>query len=55
MGRKAEAIRNAEASRGVNDNPIAIARACEEILISSGLADEAYARYAIAANQEHDV
>jgi tetratricopeptide (TPR) repeat protein len=50
-GRKAEAIRYAEASRGLNDNPIAIARACEEILLSSGLADEAYARYAIEANQ----
>lgn len=31
--------------------PIAIARACEKILLSSGLADEAYARYSIAANQ----
>jgi tetratricopeptide (TPR) repeat protein len=51
MGRKAEAIRYAEASRGLNDNPIAIARACEEVLLSSGLADEAYARYAIAARQ----
>ena len=51
MGRKAEAIRYAEASRGLNDNPIAIALACEKILLSSGLADEAYARYAIAANQ----
>jgi hypothetical protein len=51
MGRKAEAIRYAEASRGLNDNPVAIARACEEILLSSGLADEAYTRYAIAANQ----
>jgi tetratricopeptide (TPR) repeat protein len=51
IGRKTEAIRYAEASRGLNDNPIAIARACEEILLSSGLADEAYARYAIAANQ----
>jgi hypothetical protein len=51
MGRKAEAIRYAEAGRGLNDNPIAIARACEEILLSSSLADEAYARYAIAANQ----
>ena len=51
MGRKAEAIRYAEASRGLNDNPIAIARACEEILLTSGLADEAYARYAIEANQ----
>jgi tetratricopeptide (TPR) repeat protein len=51
MGRKAEAIRYAEASRGLNDNPIAIARACEEILLSSGLAEEAYTRYAIEANQ----
>lgn len=51
MGRKADAIRYAEASRGLNDNPIAIARACEEILLSSGFADEAYARYAIEANQ----
>ena len=49
-GRKAEAIRYAEASRGLNDHPVAIACACEEILLSSGLADEAYARYAIAAN-----
>jgi hypothetical protein len=50
MGRKADEIRYAEASRGLNDNPIAIARACEEILLASGFADEAYARYAIAAN-----
>ncbi len=40
MSRKAEAIRYAEASRGLNDNPIAIARACEEILLSSGFAVE---------------
>ncbi len=51
MGRKAEAIRYAESSRGLNDSPIAIARACEEILLASGFADEAYARYAIEANQ----
>ena len=51
MGRKAEAIRYAEASPGLNDSPVAIARACEEILLSSGLADEAYARYASDANQ----
>lgn len=50
MGRKADAIRYAEASRGLNDNPIAIARVCEEIMLSSGLDDEAYARYAIEAN-----
>lgn len=34
-GWKAEAIRYAEASRGLNDNPIAIARACEKVLLSS--------------------
>ncbi|MCG3144719.1 MAG: hypothetical protein HONDAALG_02172 [Gammaproteobacteria bacterium] len=51
MGRKAEAIRYAEASHGLNDSPIAIARTCEDILLSAGLADEAYERYAIAANQ----
>jgi hypothetical protein len=51
MGRKAEAIRYAEASRGLNESPIAIARACEEILLSSGLVDEAYASYAMEANQ----
>ena len=42
MGKKSEAIRYAEESRGLNENPIAIARACEEVLLSSGLVDEAY-------------
>lgn len=42
MGRKAEAIRYAEASRGLNDPGWQIAQACEDILLSSGLADEAY-------------
>jgi hypothetical protein len=51
MDRRADAIRYAEAKHGLNDNPIAIARACEEILLASGFADEAYARYAIEANQ----
>jgi len=52
MGRKADALRYAEDSRGLNDSPILIARACEEILLSSGMAEEAYQRYAIAANQK---
>jgi len=52
MGRKAAALRYAEASRGLNDSPLFIARACEEILLSSGMAEEAYQRYAIAANQK---
>jgi hypothetical protein len=51
MGKKAEALRYAEESRGTNDSPIAIARACEDILLSSGLAEEAYNRYAIEANR----
>jgi hypothetical protein len=51
MGKKSEAIRYAESERGLNDSPIAIARVCEEILLSSGLVDEAYRRYAIEANQ----
>lgn len=51
LGKKAEAIRYAEAGRGLNDSPVAIARACEEVLLSSGLADEAYERYGLVANQ----
>lgn len=50
-GRKAEAIRYAEEGRGLNDSPVAIARACEEVLLSSGLIDEAYERYGLEANQ----
>jgi len=51
IGKKAEAIQYAEASRGLNDDPAMIARACEKVLLSSGLADEAYKGYAIAANR----
>lgn len=51
MGRKAEAIRYAESNLGVNDPLGAIAGACEEILRSSGMSDEAYARYAFLANR----
>jgi len=51
MGKKAEAIRYAEESRGLNDPGWQIAQVCEEILLSSGLLDEAYRRYAIEANQ----
>ena len=50
-GKKAEAIRYAEEGRGLNDSPVAIAQACEEVLLSSGLADEAYKRYGLEANQ----
>ena len=51
MGRKSEALRYAEDSRGLNDSPAAIAETCEEILLSCGMADEAYRRYAIEANR----
>ncbi len=51
LGRKAEAIRYAEDSRSIQganyDQPIA--QACETILLSSGLAEEAYQRYALVA------
>src|SRR5208283_875676 len=50
MGRKAEAIRYAEDSRGINEPSYQIAEVCEEILLSGGMADEAYPRYAIEAN-----
>lgn len=51
MGQKAEAIRYAEESRGLNDPGWQIAQACEALLLSSGLAEEAYQRYAVEANQ----
>lgn len=51
MGKKAEAIRYAESNRGINDPLGAIAEACEEVLLASGMSDEAYVRYAILANR----
>jgi hypothetical protein len=51
LGKKSEAIRYAEDNKGLNDPVTAIARTCEEILLSSGLSDEAYNRYALDANQ----
>jgi hypothetical protein len=49
MGKKSEALKYAEASRGLKQPDSAIDRACEEILISSGLHDEAYRRYGLSA------
>ena len=49
MGRKAEAIQYAEASRGLNQPDFLIDQTCEEILISSGLQEEAYQRYGLSA------
>ncbi|AOE90649.1 hypothetical protein [Ralstonia pseudosolanacearum] len=51
LGRKAEALSYAEASRGMNSPNGLIAQACEGILLSSGLADEAYQRYSQEANR----
>jgi hypothetical protein len=50
LGRKAEALHYAEESRGLNEPLGLIAKACEAILVSSGLKDEAYQRYAFDAN-----
>jgi hypothetical protein len=50
-GKADEALRYAEASRGLNDNPARIARTCEEILLSLGRSAEAYERYALASNR----
>ncbi len=49
LGRKAEAVQYAEASRGLNQPDSVIDQACEQILISSGLHDEAYRRYGLSA------
>lgn len=51
MGKKAEAIRYAEDTRGLNDPSWQIAQTCEAILLSCGMLDEAYDRYALDANQ----
>jgi len=53
MGKRAEALRYAEASQDINTDPAAIAAACEAILIDSGMADEAYQRYAMKANKRN--
>jgi hypothetical protein len=52
MGRKGEAIKYARESLGLNDHPQAVAEACEEILLSSGMREEAYRQYAIMANRK---
>ena len=51
MGQAAEALQYAKDSRGIN-TPIAdVARVCEDILLSMGKVDEAYASYALTSNQ----
>jgi hypothetical protein len=51
LGRKAEALRYAEDCRGLNEPDALIAQACEDILLSSGMVDEAYRRYAMQAHR----
>ncbi|BBQ02549.1 hypothetical protein BSFA1_76770 (plasmid) [Burkholderia sp. SFA1] len=51
LGRPGDALRLAEASRGLNAPESAIARTCETILLESGMTEEAYERYAFAANR----
>ncbi len=50
-GEKAEALRYAESCRSPWASDDQIDRVCEEILLSSGMLDEAYARYGVRANQ----
>jgi len=50
QGKKADAIRTAESCRSSWASNQEIDRLCEEILLSSGLVDEAY-RYALTANR----
>jgi hypothetical protein len=51
MGRRAAAIRYAESCRSPWATDHEIDALCEGILLSSGLADEAYARYGLRANR----
>ncbi|MBW1799884.1 MAG: hypothetical protein JRJ85_04060 [Deltaproteobacteria bacterium] len=51
MGKKGEAVKYAKASCGLNDNPTTIDRVCEEILLSSGLFEEAYQQYGLTVNR----
>ncbi len=51
MGKKSEAIRYAEASRGSWTSDSAVDRLREEIALSSGSADEAYRRYGLHAHR----
>ncbi|MBW1989632.1 MAG: hypothetical protein JRI97_08805, partial [Deltaproteobacteria bacterium] len=52
LGKRADALRYAEASGEDHWDSGKAAEACEQILLSSGLAKEAYRRYAIRANQK---
>jgi hypothetical protein len=51
QGKKAEAVRYAEACRSPWASDWDIDRLCEEFLLSSGLVEEAYRRYGLRANR----
>jgi hypothetical protein len=51
MGRKAEAIRYAEACRGPWTSESEVDSVCEEILLSSGMTEEAYRRYGLRGSR----
>lgn len=51
IARAHEAIAYAEAPRGLNQSPIAIAAACGEVLLGAGRVEEAYRRYALEATR----
>jgi hypothetical protein len=51
MGKKSEAIRYAESCRSPWASDADIDSLCEEILLSSGLVDEAYRRYGVRAHR----
>ena len=52
MDKKADALRYAEDSKKIINTPMwAVAQVCEDILLSSGLYEEAYKGYALDANQ----
>lgn len=51
MGRKSEAVRFAESCRGPWTLDGEVDALCEEILLSSGLVDEAYERYGLRASR----
>ncbi len=51
QGKSAEAVQLAEASRSPWASDWDIDRLCEEILLSSGVVDDAYARYGLTANR----
>lgn len=51
MGRKSEALSYAESCRGPWTNDTEVDAICEEILLSSGLVEEAYHRYGLRANR----